>query len=85
MRGYLDAVVGVSLALVVLTLGCSGGGDDRAGGKSTRKPVTLTLAHGDFGPTELEPFVDEVARLSGGTITIKIRNQWLGWPWRRRE
>ncbi len=85
MRRYLDAVVGVSLALVVITPGCGGGGDDRAGGKSTRKPVTLTLAHGDYRPTELKPFVDEVARLSGGTITIKIRNQWLGWPWRRRE
>jgi TRAP-type C4-dicarboxylate transport system substrate-binding protein len=87
VRTCLNAVValGVALAVTVAAAGCTGAGDDRAGGKSTRRPVTLTLAHGDYRPTELEPFVDEVARLSGGMITIKIRNQWLGWPWRRRE
>lgn len=87
VRSCLDAVValGAALTVAVAAAGCAGGGDDRAGGRSATKPITLTMANGGHGPEELQPFADEVARLSGGKIRIEFRNRWLGWPWRRPE
>ena len=85
MRRYLVAVVGVGAALALIASGCGGGGDDRAGGKPAPKPITLTLANGLHSQEELQPFADEVARLSDGSIRIEFKNLWLDWPWRRPE
>jgi TRAP-type C4-dicarboxylate transport system substrate-binding protein len=70
---------------MAVAAGCTGAGDDRAGGKSARTTLTLTMANGLYRPEELQPFADEVARLSGGKIRIEFKNRWLGWPWRRPE
>ncbi len=51
----------------------------------SRRALTLTMANGLYRPEELQPFADEVARLSGGKMRIEFRNRWLGWPWRRPE
>ena len=68
-------VVGLTLVLVVLA-DCGGSGSDKAGGASGQKPRILTMANflGDSG--ELDRFVSEVARLSGGTIGIQVQNGW---------
>jgi TRAP-type C4-dicarboxylate transport system substrate-binding protein len=63
------------LALVLLA-GCAGSGADKAGGRSARKVVVLTLAD-PFGDTqELDGFAMEVNRLSGGTMRIDVK---IGW------
>jgi TRAP-type C4-dicarboxylate transport system substrate-binding protein len=83
-RLYALVCVGAA-ALVSVSFGCASGGDDRAGGKPAPKPITLTMANGLHVPEELQPFADEVARLSDGSIRIEFKNLWLGWPWRRPE
>lgn len=88
MQTCLNAVVALGAALTVTVAaaaGCAGAGDDRAGGKPAPTALTLTMANGGHGPEELQPFADEVARLSGGTMRIEFRDRWLGWPWSRPE
>jgi TRAP-type transport system periplasmic protein len=87
VRTSLNAVVafGAAVALAAVAAGCAGAGDDRAGGKPEPTALTLTMANGLHGSEELQPFADEVARLSGGKLRIEFRNRWLGWPWRRPE
>jgi TRAP-type C4-dicarboxylate transport system substrate-binding protein len=70
---------------MAVAAGCAGAGDDRAGGKSAPTTLTLTMANGLYRPEELQPFADEVARLSGGKMRLEFRDRWLGWPWRRPE
>ena len=85
MRTCLNAVVALGAAITVAVAGCGGAGDDRAGGKPEPTALTLTMANGLYRPEELQPFADEVARLSGGKMRIEFRDRWLGWPWHRRE
>ncbi len=87
MRTYLNAVVaiGAAVAFIPVAVGCAGSGDDRAGGKPEPTALTLTMANWLYRPEELQPFADEVARLSGGKMRIEFRDRWLGWPWRRPE
>jgi TRAP-type transport system periplasmic protein len=73
-RGRIRAV-GLILVLVVLA-GCGGSGADKAGGASGQKPRILTMANFDGASNELDGFVSEVARLSGGTIRIQVQNSW---------
>jgi TRAP-type C4-dicarboxylate transport system substrate-binding protein len=83
VRTSLNAVVAVGAAITVVVVGCAGG--DRAGGKPEPTALTLTMANGLYRPHELQPFADEVARLSDGKMRIEFKNRWLGWPWRRPE
>ena len=85
MRVAAAGVVAIAATVSFAVAGCGSTGDDRAGGKSSTKAVTLTLANPLPQPDELRPFVDEVERISDGKIEIKFRNEWLGWPWRRTE
>jgi TRAP-type C4-dicarboxylate transport system substrate-binding protein len=87
VRENVPGVVGVVAALSVAigAAGCGGAGDDRAGGKASPKPVTLTLASPLPDPAEIRPFADEVERLSHGRVKIRFRNGWLGSPWRAFE
>jgi hypothetical protein len=68
-------VVGLILILGVLA-GCGGSGADKAGGASGQQPRILTMANPAGGSGELDGFVSEVARLSGGTIRIQVQNSW---------
>ena len=68
-------VVGLTLVLVVLA-GCGGSGADKAGGASGQQPRILTMTDFDRGSGELDRFVSEVARLSGGMIRIQVQNSW---------
>ena len=56
--------------------GCGGTSSDKAGGAAKVEPVVLTIANGNRGPLELEPFAAAVARLSGGTLRIDFKNGW---------
>jgi TRAP-type transport system periplasmic protein len=67
--------VGLTLVLIVLA-GCGGSGADKAGGASGQQPRILTMANAAGDSGELDPFVNEVARLSGGTIRIQVQNSW---------
>jgi TRAP-type C4-dicarboxylate transport system substrate-binding protein len=57
--------------------GCAGLGSDKAGsGPGHRRPVvTLTLAF-FTGEDEIDGFVSEVKRLSGGSIEIDVKTNW---------
>jgi TRAP-type transport system periplasmic protein len=76
------AATGVAIAVVVA--GCGGSGD-RAGGEGAGRPVTLSVANPSFALDEVQPLLDEVARRSGGRVRLRLRENWLGWPWRRPE
>jgi TRAP-type transport system periplasmic protein len=73
-RGVIR-LVGMGLVLVLLG-GCGGSSSDKAGGTSGQKPRVLTMASAGGDPVELEGFVKEVARLSGGTVRIEVKNRW---------
>lgn len=73
MRTGLRVVV-TALALAVMSTGCASTGD-RAGGTRPEEPATLTLFNTRHDG-EIEPFVAEVARLSGGTVLLNVTNQW---------
>jgi TRAP-type C4-dicarboxylate transport system substrate-binding protein len=71
----LIRIVGLTLVLVLLA-GCTGSSADKAGGTSGQKPRILTMANFAGDSLELDGFVSEVARLSGGTIRIQVQNGW---------
>ncbi len=71
----IGALLVVGLALVLLA-GCAGSGANKAGGKPGRKVVVLTLANPLGGSLELDAFVSEVNRLSGGGIRIDVKSDW---------
>jgi TRAP-type transport system periplasmic protein len=84
-RTCLNAIAALGAAITVAVAGCGGAGDDRAGGKPEPTALALTIANGFYRPEDLQPFADEVARLSGGKMQLEFRDRWLGWPWRRPE
>jgi TRAP-type transport system periplasmic protein len=49
---------------------------NKAGGEREQKPTTLTMADWGFGDEKLAAFLDEVTRLSAGTIRIEPRSNW---------
>jgi TRAP-type C4-dicarboxylate transport system substrate-binding protein len=65
-----------SLVLAAAALaGCGGAGTDKLGGVK-REPIVLTLANSTGDARELQPFVDEVSRLSHGAVQIEVVNDW---------
>jgi TRAP-type C4-dicarboxylate transport system substrate-binding protein len=69
-RPPLRLLAGASLAALLLVTGCGGkaGGIDKAGGPATTAPINLKMANtrGD----EAQPFLDELAKLSGGALKL---------------
>jgi TRAP-type C4-dicarboxylate transport system substrate-binding protein len=59
---------------LVLLASCAGSGSNKAGGKRGRKVVVLTLANPLGGSLELDAFVGDVNRLSGGAIRIDVKS-----------
>lgn len=66
----------VLLAVMVMLAGCGSSGFDKAGGRQASHPVVLTLATTNNAPSELDGFVNNVARLSRGAMRIDIRGSW---------
>jgi TRAP-type C4-dicarboxylate transport system substrate-binding protein len=66
----LRLLAGASLAALLLSTGCGGtsAGLDKAGGPVTPAPVTLKMANTRGG--EAQPFLDELARVSGGALQL---------------
>ena len=67
------------LAVLVVTLAaaaCSGPGVDKAGGTQAPQPVVLTLADHEQNPIEVQFWIDEVQRRSGGSLRIQVTNRW---------
>jgi hypothetical protein len=63
----------VTIVLVGAAVSGCGVTGDKAGGKDSPEPVVLSLAHAiDAG--ELRPFVDQVSRLSHGSVRIEPRS-----------
>jgi TRAP-type transport system periplasmic protein len=63
------------LVVFVLLAGCGSAGTDKIGA-AHRKPLVLTMAHGNDADQTLQVFADEVARRSGGTLRIQVINDW---------
>jgi TRAP-type C4-dicarboxylate transport system substrate-binding protein len=72
MRPALPAL----LAAAALAAGCGAASTDRAGGSTDGRPTVLRFAQVNFAPEELEPFADEVRRLSDGDIRIRFLTDW---------
>jgi len=60
----------------VLFAGCGTAGGDRAGGAPAPEPRVLTLANTFFDAGELAGFIQEVDRLSDGTLRIEAQDGW---------
>jgi TRAP-type transport system periplasmic protein len=65
-----------ALAVVLAASACSGSDMDKAGGTRTERPVVLTLANHEVGPQDIQYWVDEVQRRSGGSLRIQVTNRW---------
>jgi TRAP-type C4-dicarboxylate transport system substrate-binding protein len=71
-----------ALACAVLVAAAVAGGcgsesdEDKAGNESTAKPVELVLANHEGGSENVGEWADAVERLSGGSIRIRISNNW---------
>lgn len=78
-RAVRRAGVAVACVVAVADTACIAGSIDRAGTRSATAPTVVTLADasGDLAPQALA-FADEVARVSGGTLTVEVRSDWNG-------
>lgn len=65
-----------ALAVMVTAAACSGPGVDKAGGTRTEQPVVLTLANHEDAPDDVQFWVEEVQRRSGGSLRIQVTNRW---------
>jgi TRAP-type C4-dicarboxylate transport system substrate-binding protein len=65
-----------ALVIALAASACSGSGVDKAGGTRTKPPVVLTLANHEHGPDDVQFWVEEVQRRSGGSLRIEVQNQW---------
>jgi TRAP-type C4-dicarboxylate transport system substrate-binding protein len=77
MRAVRSAGAVFALSLALVLWACGGAATDKAGGAEGDDTVVLTLANVNIGnPAQLTAFVDEVGRLSGGTVRIRISQGW---------
>jgi TRAP-type transport system periplasmic protein len=76
MRQHTTKLVTVATALLVATgaASCASTGD-RAGGTRAVTPLVLKVLN-TRGPDDIQPFVDQVKALSGGTITLNVTSKW---------
>ena len=65
-----------ALAVMLAAAACSGSGVDKAGGTQTPQPVMLTLADHEENPHDVQLWIDEVQRRSGGSLRIQVTNRW---------
>ena len=76
MRGRTGTPTAVLTALLVgaCAVGCASTGD-RAGGTRPAAPLVLKVVNTRTAE-EIQPFVDQVKRLSGGRIALNVTSQW---------
>lgn len=65
-----------TLAAALIASACSDGRVDKAGGTTTTQPVVLTLANHENGSEDVQFWIEEVQRRSGGSLRIQVTNQW---------
>ena len=76
---WLKQTIAVGLvapAAALVLFGCGGSTANKAGGASAPRPVVLTIANPIVGPQELDTFVSEVNRLSGGSLKLDVISRW---------
>jgi TRAP-type C4-dicarboxylate transport system substrate-binding protein len=76
VRANCAGVVLMTGLAIAFLAGCAGSSSNKGGGSPEQKPTVLTMADWSFGDSTLQVFLDEVTRLSGGTIRIEPRNNW---------
>jgi TRAP-type C4-dicarboxylate transport system substrate-binding protein len=81
MRPCMTSSAATVVAALLAVAGCGTSTSDKAGG-THHKPVVLTMANANFSPRDLEAFADEVAKRSGGTVHIRLANNWR---WGQRD
>jgi len=64
------------LLAAALLSSCGGSSTDRTGKPAQGRVTVLTLGNVNFAPGELQPFADQVARLSGGHMRIRFVNDY---------
>jgi TRAP-type C4-dicarboxylate transport system substrate-binding protein len=67
-----------ALVIALAASACSGSSVDKAGGTRTKPPVVLTLANHEQGPEDVQFWIEEVQRRSGGSLRIQVTNNWRG-------
>lgn len=74
------SIVAALAAVVAVTTGCSATGGDKSGGSG--QPQVLVLASSDgvnlAGSPAVQRFVDGVAKLSNGRLTVRLEPAWQG-------
>jgi TRAP-type C4-dicarboxylate transport system substrate-binding protein len=63
-------------AVALAASACSSSGADKAGGTRAKPPVVLTLADHEQGPDQVQFWIEEVQRRSGGSLRIQVTNHW---------
>jgi TRAP-type C4-dicarboxylate transport system substrate-binding protein len=76
MRARTAAGAAALVAALLAVTSCGGSTSDKAGGRHPTAPTVLTMANQGFSSRELEPFAQEVAKRSGGTLGIRFANTW---------
>jgi TRAP-type C4-dicarboxylate transport system substrate-binding protein len=66
-------------AVALAAAACSGEGSgvNKAGGTRAKPPVVLTLANHQQGPDDVQYWIEEVQRRSGGSLRIEVANRWF--------
>ena len=77
-RGAMKRVALGLLAAVIVTAGCASATLDKTGKPVRDKPVVLTLADHENSTLDVQDWIDEVQRRSGGTIRIRVESGWRG-------
>jgi TRAP-type C4-dicarboxylate transport system substrate-binding protein len=65
-----------ALAVALAASACAGSGVDKAGGTRTKQPVVLTLANHEDASEDVQFWIEEVQRRSGGSLRIQVTNRW---------
>lgn len=77
MRHMIKLGAAVAALIAALAVGACGGGVRlRAGGEPAGTTTVLRLANANGSIGDLQPFVDQVAKLSGGRLRIEPVNNW---------
>ena len=77
-RGAMKRLVLALLAVAIVTAGCASEKVDKTGKPVRDKPVVLTLADHENSTLDVQNWIDEVQRRSGGTIRIRVESGWRG-------